>query len=83
MKSHICEFFVRLNKGGGKFLSIKAYRKRAGMTQVQLAKKMNVDQSAVSLWERGETKPLKKYRKKLEKVLGCTEDELLAEDEEW
>ena len=82
MKSHIYEFFVRLNKGGGNFLSIKAYREQAGMTQVQLAKKMNVDQSAVSLWERGETKPLKKYRKKLARVLGCTEVDLFPEDKE-
>lgn len=46
------------------------------MTQVDLAKKMKVDQSAVSLWEAGKTKPMKKYRKRLAKILGCKEEDL-------
>jgi transcriptional regulator with XRE-family HTH domain len=54
-------------------------RLKAGMTQEQLARKMNVDQAAVSRWESGDTKPLKKSRKKLAKVLGCTVDELLVD----
>jgi ribosome-binding protein aMBF1 (putative translation factor) len=41
------------------------------MTQVVLAKKMNVDQSTVSLWETGGAKPLSKHRKKLAKLLNC------------
>lgn len=61
-------------------MKIREYREKAGMTQAQLAKKMNMDQSAVSLWENGKTSPLKKYRKKLAKVLGITLDELLKED---
>lgn len=61
-------------------MKIKEYRLQNGMTQAQLAKKMNVDQTAVSLWENGKTSPLKKYRKKLAKVLGVTLDELLKED---
>lgn len=59
---------------------IKERRVQLGMTQAVLAKKMNVDQAAVSRWESGETKPLKKTWKKLAKVLGCTEDELLNAD---
>lgn len=61
-------------------MKIREYREKAGMTQAQLAKKMNVDQSAVSLWESEKTSPLKKYRKKLAKVLGVELDELLKED---
>lgn len=61
-------------------MSIKNLRLKAGLTQVELAKKMNVDQTAVSRWETSDTKPLKKYRKKLARVLGCTVDELLRED---
>lgn len=61
-------------------MNIKKLRLKAGLTQSQLAKKMNVDQAAVSRWESGETKPLRKCHKKLAKVLGCTVDELLEED---
>ena len=58
-------------------MNIKNLRLKAGLTQVELAKKMHVDQAAVSRWESGETKPLKKSHKRLAKVLGCTVDELL------
>ena len=58
-------------------MNIKARRLEAGLTQAQLAKKLNVDQTAVSRWESGETKPLKKHHKKLAKVLGCSVEELL------
>lgn len=61
-------------------MSIKEKRLAAGLTQAQLAKKMNVDQTAVSYWESGKTKPCKKYHKKLAKTLGCTVDELLKEE---
>lgn len=61
-------------------MAIKELRVAAGMTQAQLAKKMNVDQSCVSLWESGKTTPAKKLHKKLSKLLGCTVDELLKEE---
>ena len=57
---------------------IREYRKRAGLTQAELAKRMNVDQSAVSLWESGKTKPLRKTHRKLAKILGCTVEDLLG-----
>ena len=56
-------------------------RLKAGLTQVELAKKLNVDQAAVSRWENGETRPLRKIHKKLAKVLGCTVDDLMREAE--
>ena len=37
--------------------NIAAYRKRAGMTQVGLAEKLNYSDKAVSKWERGESMP--------------------------
>ena len=58
-------------------MKIKELRHAAGLTQAELAKKMNVDQSAVSLWEAGKTSPLRKYRKKLARLLNCTEADLL------
>lgn len=36
---------------------IKQLRKKSGMTQKQLAEKLYVDQTAVSYWESGKTKP--------------------------
>lgn len=61
-------------------MNIAKLRKAAGFTQEVLAKKMNVDQSTVSLWESGKSKPQRKLHKKLAKLLGCTVDELLKED---
>ena len=37
--------------------NIAAYRKRAGLTQVGLAEKLNYSDKAVSKWERGESVP--------------------------
>ena len=65
---------------GGVQVKIKELRLKAGLTQVQLAKKMNVDQAAVSRWESGETKPLRKTHKKLAKILGVSVEELTKED---
>ena len=61
---------------GIKQLGIRALRLAAGLTQVELAKKMKIDQSTVSLWESGKTSPQRKIRKKLAKVLGCTVEQL-------
>ena len=61
-------------------MNIKKLRIAAGLTQVQFAKKLNVDQSTVSLWESGKSKPQRKLHKKLAKLLNCTVDELLKED---
>lgn len=63
-------------KGGEHCLTIRQYREKAGLTQVQLAKKMQVDQAAVSKWENGVTKPMNKYRAKLARILGCTVQDL-------
>lgn len=61
-------------------MKIKELRIAAGLTQAELAKKLNVDQSAVSLWEAGKTQPLRKIRKELAATLGCTVDELMREN---
>lgn len=61
-------------------MKIAELRKRAGYTQKDLAKILNVDQSAVSQWESGKTKPLRKVRDALATALGCTVDELMQEN---
>ena len=54
------------------------YRLRKGMTQTEVARHIDVDPSAVSRWEHGKNPPLKKYRKKLAKLYGCTEEALMS-----
>lgn len=61
-------------------MSFKKERERSGITQVQIAAALNIDQSTVSLWESGKTHPRAKLLPKLANMLGCTVDELLAPD---
>lgn len=56
--------------------NMRELRLAAGLRQIDVAKKMNVDQGAVSKWESGETRPSRKYHKKLAKLYGCTVDDL-------
>lgn len=60
-------------------MSMKELRERRGLTQAQIADRLNVDKSSVSKWESGDSTPLRKYRRKLCELLGCTEAELLAD----
>lgn len=57
-------------------MTLKELRLKAGLTQEQVAKLVDVDQAAVSYWESGKYKPLRKYQRKLAKLYGCTVDEL-------
>lgn len=57
-------------------MALKDLRLREGMTQAELAKKLNVDQASISNWEKGKNPPLPKYRKILCRIFRCTEDEL-------
>jgi transcriptional regulator with XRE-family HTH domain len=56
---------------------ITRMRKRVGLSQVQLAKRMGVTQGAISQWESGQAKPRTDLLFKLADVLGCSVDELL------
>ena len=58
-------------------MTFKEARERKGLSQKQLAEKMDLDQSTVSLWETGRTKPRGGILLSLAKILDCTVDELL------
>ena len=62
--------------------NIAAYRKRAGMTQVGLAEKLNYSDKAVSKWERGESVPDVLTLAQLAEQFGITVNDLLIDPEE-
>lgn len=59
---------------------IRKLREDRGITQAQLSEKLGVGRSAVAMWETGCAKPSADKLPKLAKLLGCTIDELYAED---
>lgn len=62
-------------------MRLREYREKLGLRQMDVAKLLDVDQAAVSLWEAGKTKPSRKYHARLAKLYGVTVDELLEEKE--
>lgn len=61
---------------------IKTARMSKAMTQKQLADVMGVKRTTVSMWESGASLPSADKLPKLARVLGCTIDELFAEESE-
>lgn len=62
-------------------MNLREYREKAGLRQVDVAKKLNVDQTAISKWESGDNRISRKYQKKLARLYGVTVDDLLADDD--
>lgn len=58
--------------------NIRNLRKDQRLTQAQLAAAVNIDQSQVSRWERGMSKPSRKYHGILAQTLGVEEADLFA-----
>ena len=54
---------------------LKELRKESGLTQMELARKLNVKQNTISNWENGKSKPDIITTTKLAEVLGVTTDE--------
>lgn len=61
-------------------MSFASARKFSGISQVEVAEKIGVNQSAVCLWEKGKTKPRAALLPKLAALYHCTIEELLAPD---
>lgn len=55
-------------------------RKKAGFTQMRVAKELGITDSAVNQWEKGKTFPKTKLLQKLARLYGCTVDDLLKEE---
>ena len=63
-------------------MTLKQARMMKGITQRDMAKRLNVNQAAISHWERGKTQPLKKYYAKIEAILGVKAGEIEEMKEE-
>lgn len=69
--------------------NLKALRKAAGLTQLEVAKRLGLTDMAISRWENNHTEPNMDYCAKLCLILGCTLDDLTGHesqplsDEEW
>lgn len=64
----------------GESVSFLSARKKAGLTQKEVAAAVGVDQSAVSFWETGAFSPRAAVLLKVARLYGCTVDELLTAD---
>ena len=62
--------------------NIAALRQAGGMTQLDLAEKLNYSDKAISKWERGESIPDVTVLKTIADLFGVTLDYLLEEDHE-
>ena len=61
--------------------NIKRERKKRGLSQAQLAKKLHVTQGAISQWENNSTRPDMDLLAKLALLFNCTIDFLLGKSE--
>ena len=60
---------------------IRELRQQQGMTQAQLAKKMDLKSaSTITMWESGNRNPASEILPRLAATLGCTIDELYRRD---
>ena len=56
---------------------LKEKRKKAGMTQMQLARKSGVPLRTIQNWENHVTEPIARQLKRVADVLGCRMEDLL------
>ncbi len=61
-------------------MNIKNYRLKAGLTQTELAKQMNVHQTAVAQWETGRTAPSIEKLVRLASLFKCSIEDLIKDE---
>ena len=59
-------------------MKIREYREKLGITGMELAQRMGVDETTVYSWEIGRILPRAEKLPRLADVLGCTIDELFG-----
>lgn len=57
-------------------------REKSGLTQKEVAERIGVDQSAVSLWETGKTRPRATLLVQIAALYGTSVDDLLSGESE-
>jgi len=62
-------------------LSFKIMRERAGLTQAQVSKALDIPQSTIASWETGRALPRADKLLPIAKLLKCTIDDLLNKGE--
>ena len=60
-------------------MKLKELRQAKKLTQIEIAKELEVSHTTVSMWETGAAFPRAGKLIKLADILGCTVDELLKE----
>ena len=63
--------------GNNESSPIRAARRAAGLTQVQLAEKAGCSQQDINRWETGRVNPTAKTLKKLAEAIGCKPGDLI------
>lgn len=57
-------------------IDVRKHRRRVGLTQIGLARKLNVAQSTVAGWESGRSQPMAGYLPDMAEVFECRIDDL-------
>lgn len=78
----ICPTDIKTYGSENTMFNIEQLRKRAGLSQVELAKALNITQGAVSQWENGISVPSSEKLPEIAKILGCEIGELFEKETE-
>lgn len=63
-------------------LNLREFRKKAKMTQGDIAKACGITQCSYSYYEIGKRNPKPDMLRKFAQIFGCTVDELIGEDDD-
>lgn len=58
-------------------MTIRDLRTAKGLTQVDVARELGIDQANISAYENGKWMPRRSTAKKLAKIYGCTVEEIM------
>jgi len=61
---------------GGETLNLKEKRESLNLTQQDIAEKLNISRTTVSMWETGDSNPRTDKLPQLAELLGCSIDDL-------